>query len=503
MASTTILQRGSVFAIKREVTSGSYVAPTSGADFIPLKSGFSMEFTVEELVSDELVNDIGSAKSLGGKESATGTHGAYFKHSEVEGQEPEVGLLYESSLGGKTVNATEYDTTAGSTTTVLNVGVGEGSLFEVGQALLIKDSVNGFSIRNIKSISSDALTLDFALTVAPLSGVNLGKAILYKPAASGHPSYTAWLYNGNGGAIQVAAGARTSGITLSASSGGQAEIEFTYSGAKYFFDPIEILSTDRYLDFTDDDGTWAVLIKVGLYASPIEVAEALAAAMNSSGTTETHSVSYSSSNGKFTISSSTSAVLSLLWSSGANTANTVGDKIGFVVASNDTGATSYTSDNAQVLTAPYTPTFDGSTNLIAKNVELFLGDQSDNLCVCAQEVAITISTPAEDVDCICEESGVKEKIILSREVTMTTTLLLSKFDVKIFDKLKQNKSLSAMLNLGPKSGGNWVPGKCGNIYLSNATVTQHNISGDDIVVVEVAIKGYVTSTLKDVYVNFV
>jgi len=86
---------------------------------------------------------------------------------------------------------------------------------------------------------------------------------------------------------------------------------------------------------------------------------------------------------------------------------------------------------------------------------------------------------------------------------MTTTLLLSKFDVKIFDKLKQNKSLSAMLNLGPKSGGNWVPGKCGNIYLSNATVTQHNISGDDIVVVEVAIKGYVTSTLKDVYVNFV
>lgn len=500
--SQTILQRGSVFAIKKEAIVGEFENPTSGNDFIPLRTGFAMELTVEELASEELVNDIGSAKSQAGKESVAGTHGSYIKHSEVEGQEPETGLLYESCLGAKTVNATEYDTIGGSTVAKVVVDSGEGVNFEHGQALLIKDPVNGYSIRNVDSISSDDLNLNFNLSNAPGSGVNLGKAVLYKPATSGHPSFTAWLYNGNGGAKQVAAGCRTSGLTITANSGQQAEIEFSYEGAKYLFNPIEIGATNKYLDFTDDAGTFAAVVDEQFYHNPIELAEAIQNAMNGVST-ETYSVAYSSANGKFTISTSTSSLLSLLWDTGANTANTIGASIGFSVAADDTGSLSYLSDNAQDLTAPYTPVFDDSTNIIVKDAELFIGSKEDNICKCARTVTVAISTPTEDVDCICEKSGVKEKIILSREVTMTAELLLSKYETQLFDKLKQNKDVSAMLNLGPKSGGDWVPGKCVNINMPKATVTGHTVTGDDFVLVNVTLKGFVTSDKKDCQINFI
>lgn len=498
----TILQRASVMAVKEETTVGTIVVPSAGSDYIPLKTGFAMEFAVEELASDELLNDIGSSKALAGKEGVTGTHGAYLKHSEVEGQEPEMGILYESAFGNKTVNATEYDTVASSTTTVVNVDTGEGANFEVGQALLVKDATNGYSIRNVKSISTDALTLNFALENAPGTGVNLGKAILYKPAATDHPSYSVHLYNGNGGAYQLAAGCRTTALSISATAGQQAEVEVSYAGSKYYYNPILITSSTRFIDWTDDQGTAAASVEAKWYHNPKELARALETAINDQ-TTETITVTYSDSTGKFTIATATSSVLSLLWNTGTNTANTIGTKLGFSVAADDTGATSYAADNAQDLSAPHTPSYDDATNIVVKDAELFIGDQTDNICKCAQSVTIEIATPTTDVDCICEESGVSEKLILSREVTMTAEIVLSQYEVQLFDKLKQNESVSAMLNMGPKSGGNWVAGKCANIYLGNASVTAHNITGDDFVIASVSIKGYVTTSLKDCYLNFV
>ena len=498
---TTILQRASVMAVKKETTTGTLVPPAAASDYIPLRSGFAMEFAVEELASDELVNDIGVSKALAGKESVNGTHAAYLKHSEVEGQAPEAGIFFESCLGDVTVNATEYDLVGGSTTTVLNVGAAEGANFEVGQALLVK-ATNGYSIRNVKSISTDALTLNFAVAAAPALGTNLGKAVFYKPASSGHPSFTSWLYNGNGGAIQVAGGCRTTGISVTATAGQAAEIEMSYAGSKYYFNPILITSTNKHLDFTDDTGTFAVSVAEQYYHNPHDLARALEAAIDAA-TAETITVTYSNTTGKFTIATSTSVVLSLLWFTGANTATTIGPAIGFAVAANDTGATTYTSDTEIDLTSTHTPTYNDSTNIVVKDAELLIGGTTDTLCKAAQTVSIEIATPTTDVDSICEESGTKEKLILSREVTLTAELLLNKYESQIFDKLKQNETISAMLNIGPKSGGNWVAGKCVNVYLGNASVTSHNVTGDDYVIASVSIKGFVTSTLKDVYVNFI
>jgi len=502
MTCDVVLQRGSVFAVKEETTAGTLVVPGAGSDFIPLKSGFAMEYSVEELVSDELLNDEGRAKGLAGFESVSGTHGAYAKGSGTSGVAPDADLLYESCLGGRSLASTEYNTVASSTTTLIKVDTGEGATFEAGEALIIQDATNGYSIRNIDSISSNDLTINFALSNAPGTGIDLGKALLYK-GGSDHPSFSAWLYNGNGGAVQAAAGCRVSGLTMNFNAGQQAEVEFTYEGSKYYFNPIVITTgTNDSFDITDDAVTDAnIIIPAGIY-DPMDLAEAIQTALNAAST-EDYTCVYSNTTGKFTMATATSAVFSILWNTGSLAADTIGTSIGFLVAADDTGALTYTSDNAVSLAAGYTPSYDNADNIVVKDAELFIGDQTDNLCRCARTVSLQIGTPLTNIESICSETGIQEKTILSREVTMTAELLVNKYDVLFLNKLKNNEGLKAMLNVGPKSAGNWVKGKCLNVYMANATVVTSTPTGDDFLLMNVTLKGYVSSTTKDVYINFV
>ncbi len=150
--STVGLTRATVLAITEEVTPGVYVAPSSGTDFVALRPGSEMSFETEKLENDELINDIGAAKSFVGKESTSGTHPAYLRHSGVEGQEPQLGKLFKSIMGSKQIASVEYDTVSGSTTKIVKVNTGEGANFVEGQALLVKNG-SGYEIRNVASIS--------------------------------------------------------------------------------------------------------------------------------------------------------------------------------------------------------------------------------------------------------------------------------------------------------------------------------------------------------------
>lgn len=494
------LQRASVFSIKEETTEGTYVPPASGADFVPLRPGNTSNFEPELLDSDELLNDIGASKGSIGKEAVSGSHPAYLKHSGVEGLEPELGILYESLFGSKAVAATEYDTIVGSTTSVIKVGVGEGAQFSQGQALLIKDS-SGYSIRNIASITGDDLTLNFKVSSAPAVGVNLGKAVLYSPVAQGHPSFSTTKYLGNGHAIEVSAGNQASELSITADANGFGEAEFSYAGTKYFYNPIEITASTKFLDFEDDGGTVSVSIAEKIYKTPIELADAVASAMNA-GSAETYTCVYSNVTGTFTIATSTSSLLNLEFLTGPNTANTIATKLGFTVA-DSTGSLSYTSPSALVLTAPFSPFYDAAENIIIKGAQLFIGSQEDNVCICAQSVSITVSKELEDEDCICEDTGVASKIPTSRTVEMNVTATLNKYDASLLDALLQNKSVAAMFNAGPKSGGNYVAGKCFNFYMQTATVGAYTTTGDNFIQAEFTLNGFVTTSTKDGYLNFV
>lgn len=493
------LQRASIFALKKETNAGDYLPPSVGSEFVPLRPGNTLNFQAEALESDELLNDIGAAKAFTGKESVEGSHSAYLRHSGIEGQEPEVGVLYESVMGSKVIHGTEFSTVSGSTTNIIKVA--DGTDFTVGQALLIKDSSNGYSIRNVKSISTNDIILNFSLPAAPVSGVALGKAVQYSPVAQGHPTFSTTKYLGNGHAIEASAGNTVTEFSLTADANGFGEVEFSYQGTKYFYNPITITASSKYIDVTDDSGTFAVSVPEKIYKTPVELADALNTALNDASG-ESYSVVYSNANGKFTITC-TSSTLDILWDSGTNAGDSIGPKIGFDISNDSTGGSSYESDNAQTYQAALTPAYDAADAIVIKGAELFIGDQVDNACICAQSVSLTVSKEVQDVDCICEETGVKEKIATARSVEMTVTAVLNKYDAALLDALLKNKSIAAQLNAGPKAGGNWVPGKCFSAYVQNCTVSSYTTTGDSFIQAEITLRGFVTSSSKDLYLNFV
>jgi hypothetical protein len=491
------LQRATIFAVKEETTAGEYLKPDSGTQFVPLRPGNTLNFTAEQLDSDELLNDIGSAKSFVGKESSEGSHSAYLRHSGVEGQEPQLGVMFESIMGSKVVNGVSYTSQVGSDQEI--VVVADGTLFYPGQALLIKNGA-GYQIRNIKEIDGNDLYLNFFASNSA-DGLNLGRAITYVPAPQGHPTFSATKYIGNGHAVEATAGNTVTELSVTADANGFGEVEFSYQGTRYFFNPIEITSSNKFLDFTDDYGTWAVSVAEKTYKTPIDLADSLKAAMDAASPNEDHFVVYSNSTGKFTISSS--IFLSLHWNTGTNAANSIGETLGFSVVADDTGSLTYTSDDAQTYDSAIAPAYDSADAIIIKGAELFIGTELDNICVCAQSVSLTVSKEVQDVDCICEETGVKEKIATSRSVEMSVTAVLNKYDASLLDALLKNSGIAAMLNAGPKVGGNWAPGKCFNAYVQNCTVASYTTTGDSFVQAEITLKGFVTADSKDLYINFV
>ena len=86
---------------------------------------------------------------------------------------------------------------------------------------------------------------------------------------------------------------------------------------------------------------------------------------------------FDKSTGKFTIATD-GALLSLLWNTGANTANKL-DAIGFDTVADDTGALTYTADNAITYGPAVTPSYDDSDPRVVKDSMMLLGD-FDEMC---------------------------------------------------------------------------------------------------------------------------
>lgn len=497
--------RANVLAIVEETTEGTPVDPTGTGDYVALQPDVALTPNFEVLENAEIKNSIGGAKPIQGLEQPELTMSHYLKGSGVEGTAPEMDVMIESAFGTKSANGTERSTTSGSTVSVVSLAAG-GSDFARGKAVLVKDGTNGYSIRPVHSVATNDLTLGFQLANAPASGVAVGKCVNYAPANEGHPSYTAWLYRGNGHSTEVIAGAKTSQLGINAQAGQLINMSFTAQGTKYNFNPIRIASADRFLDFLDDATTRAASVTAKLYRDPYELAQALQDAMNSLGSSNTFTVTFNSTGanaGKFTITSD-GTTLSLLWNSGANTANTIGDKLGFTVAADDTGALTYTSDNVQSYASPYTPALDATDPIAAKNLEVLLGDADDSSCFCAQTVDFTLAVEQSNVLCICAESGVQQKLATARTATVRVTALLDKHQAEIFKKFRANDEIRFAFNFGPKSGGNWVAGKCGNLYMPTAVISSYQLTDlESVIGLELELTSFVDSSGNgEVYLNF-
>jgi hypothetical protein len=496
-----ISKRASLLAVTLEVTEGTPVAPSSGADYVPLQDDFSFESAFEELTSAELNGSIGQAKTIIGVENPTWGTSSYLKASGTEGVEPGNGKLIQAAMGAKSVASTEYNTVASSTVSVVKVDAGEGATFERGEALLVKDATNGYSIRNVFSISTDDLTLGFNLPAAPGTGVNLGKAAIYKPADSA-PSITGTEYEGNGGLVQMVSGSKVTSMAITADPNNLLVARFDLEGTSYYRDPFYVASTDQYIDFNIGGSELNASVALGWYKTPHALASALQTAMQGAGGTGV-TVVYNDTTGKFIIAKP-SGTLNLLWNTGANTANTIGNLIGFSVAADDTGSLTYTADNAISYAAPHTPSYDTTNALVAKNGEVYMGDADDISCFGAQNVSITVNNTLASIPDICEESGRRSKRATARAIEMSIVATASKYDVSKFERFRNGTNTPFMMNIGEKSGGNWVPGKCVNFYCPTATITADVVADtDDVTVFNLTVRPYVENGLGEFYINFV
>ena len=505
------LTRSSVFAAVEETTEGTYTEETA-ASFIPLRDGFSVQGQVETIDSDEMYDSIGKSKSFVTKEAPVGSLPKYLRHSGIEGTEPEYGIMIESAMGAKVVNSTEYNTIAGSTpggaaaAATVVVDSGEGVNYVIGQAVVVKsgaDSNGNYAVRNVTGIATDTLSLSYNITSAPGVGVDLGKAIHYSPASTGHPTYTAHHFQAGSSAAfhQSITGCRTTGMSFSFPANGFAECSFDFAGKQAFFNPITINATNDDLDF-DDDGVTEVTASMEqkTYQNPHELAREIESKMDVL-TTDNITVSYSDVDGKFTIASDGST-LNLLWLTGTNTATSIDSTIGFTTA-DDTGAITYEADNALTYEPVATPSYDTSENIVLKASELLIGDFENNICVKATECSFTINTPKTDVESLCAVNGIDSTVILEREATFSGTLILQEHNAEYFDKMINNTTTQLSFTCGEKTAGNWDVGTVVNLFLETCTITATPIADSGgFIVVNLEAKAHVDGDSNDVHINF-
>lgn len=494
----SIQTRSSVLAVVKETTESTLKKPSAATDYVALQDDFSMSPNFNLLENAELKNSLGKAKSITGAEAPTASLSHYIRHSGVEGQAPNYGVILEAALGAVSTASTEYDTVSGSTTSVLKVNTGEGATFERGEIILCKDSTNGYRIRGLDSISGDDLTMGFQLPNAPASGVNLGKCVLYKPANSSHPTLSLWHYLGNGGALQALAGARVTSTSIDISAGELINATYSLEGTGYYFDPIEVATGANKIVADIGAGDVSVAVPVGFYKTPHELSAAILTALQGA-LAGTYTVAYSNSTGKYTITKS-AGTLAIKWLTGTDT---IGATLGYTA--DDTGALTYTSDSAISYASPYTPSYDSSDPLAAKDNEVMLGTASDYVCFKASTVSVSIDTPKADILSVCSTSGIQGSIISSREVTISVTALIEQYDASKFEAFRSNTDTKFQYSFGTKSGGNWVAGKCGAVYVPTATISSFEIQDQDgLASLSLELKAFVNSSGEgEVYIGFV
>ena len=508
--------RSTVFGFNEEATDGTLVEPAA-ADFTTVREGFTFQGSFETLESDELVDSLAAGTIFTTKETPTGSISKYLKHSGTEGTAPDYAVFLKSALGSQTVNSTEYDTVNGSSAgssaargyIILNSG--EAANFATGQAFLIKDNANGYSIRNYYSNSTgDQVELNFNLASAPASGVNTGKCIAFAPTNSGHPSFSAFQYQDKTTAdnafTQAMAGCRTTNTTINIAANGLAEISFDFAGTAFYFNPIEITSSNKYIDITDDASTLAVQVTEKWYRNPRELARAITEAATQAsadaGNSNTITCSFDPTDGKFTLESDGST-FSLLWNSGSNAANDMGSALGFATAADDTGATSYEGDNALTYSVDATPSYDDNDPYVCKDQELLIGDYFRTDHRKCGNVSFTASTPKTDIADIGSQSGVCGSVPASRATTFSATLWLEKHEIEEMDDFQFNNDTQVMYNGGEKVGGNWSAGKCFNVWLPLVNLSATLVGETDgLYAFQVEGRAKANSTYEDVYINF-
>lgn len=497
--------RNTRMAIVCEEEEGCPKLPTAPEEFICLQDGFSVTPNIENIDNAELKGGLAPGKGCIGRITGESSFDVYTRNSGQVGVAPGTTGLLETLFGTVKEVATTTILAGVTDACTFEVQPGDGENYKCGDAILI----NG-EIRPVASVDGDVITTLFNFPTAPSIGDEIAQVITLCPNDCPEKSVTLWNYMANGACIQMIPGARVTGFSLGAAAGEKITGSYTVEGTGYFYNPVLPDASNNVLDFTDDTGTYQVVVentKSKVFAGPVRFAEAVQAAMNDSGTTRTYTVEYNATacDGTYTITSTDGLLLELLWSSGAGAANTIAELLGFDPSADSTGLNVYQSANPVDLTSPIEPTFDNlDSPLIAKGHEIYIGDK-DAKCFCVSDFSFSVNVPTEDIPCIKAESGVDGKVPTERTSEMSFTAILPEYDVDIIERLVNNTCTPITYIGGVRDGAcKWIPGKSVVFTIKTGAITSFSKTDlNGLVAVEVTLTGFGNNDGGEVFISYV
>lgn len=235
MAIGLVTDEGSVF-VEKETTEGVYVAETAGVKAVEvLSDGLEFTPTKELLERNNRTATVENVPGRVGQKSMAGTIPTELKAGSTEGSAPETSDLYEALLGGKR-SYTASITLAGHTANTLNLDVGDGAKYTVGDIIKIKEydlnSANADHVSPITDITGDVITILIPYGQAFTDNVEIAPGTVYFHQ-TGQPTLSVTNYLG-GKIREKAIGMRcTTGELANFSTGQLATMAFGMEGLDF------------------------------------------------------------------------------------------------------------------------------------------------------------------------------------------------------------------------------------------------------------------------------
>lgn len=213
----------SSLALTEEVTEGTYVAPSSGTDYIEvLSDGVELNKTRELLERDLLASTVETEAARVGLSEVTGSIPVEFKASATEGDAPQsMDLLLKSLMGGRRqITSDQTSDNTSHTSTVIYFS--DTSAFSVGDIVLVKES-GAYEVRPISAIVTDtSIEFPFALeNGAPANEVVVAQTTVYYSETTSSITMSAEHNLGSEAIKQKVSGLRAASMSIENWSVGQ------------------------------------------------------------------------------------------------------------------------------------------------------------------------------------------------------------------------------------------------------------------------------------------
>lgn len=230
------VKKNTKLAIEPEITQGTYVAPSAGASFIQVKSD-GLEITPARELLERNILGLGLAKAVPrtGLKSVTGSIPVEMKAGDIEGAQPEYGILLKSLLGSVS-ESTSSISKIGNTTSRINIQDADISKYSAGDLVVVKEA-GAYHTSPISAVDATLgaayIDLLVAATGAFSNAVVVSAVCTYKGYDSGHTplSVTKYIEDAR---QEIAKGAIVTAMSVNNFTTGQlADLQFSFEGLDF------------------------------------------------------------------------------------------------------------------------------------------------------------------------------------------------------------------------------------------------------------------------------